>query len=76
MSETDESIAEDSIRVTEGDVRESTYVCARCGQAVDDSVWHPVRAAPDEDRGVAIYLFCTPTCRNAWTRHRSDEFGR
>lgn len=40
-------------------------LCARCGDAIDTSEWHPVlaRSEPDEFR---VYPFCDETCRDDW----------
>lgn len=39
--------------------------CANCGDAINCSEWHPVRASND-DGEFRIYAFCSEECLEKW----------
>ena len=46
--------------------RDDPEVCATCGDEIDGSEWHPVRATRDENGEFRIYAFCSEECLEKW----------
>lgn len=47
--------------------------CARCGDPIEVSSWHPVAAWSETDGETWLVAFCGRACRAAWERERIEE---
>lgn len=45
---------------------DAAEVCTNCGDEIDSTEWHPVRATHDEDGEFRIYAFCSEECLEEW----------
>ena len=45
---------------------DAAEVCAYCGDEIDSSEWHPVRATHDEGGEFRIYALCSEECLEEW----------